>query len=38
MEFPRIVECGLIAAAFFGNDVQHYRLVQRLQVLEGANQ
>ena len=38
VEFPRIVERRLIAAAFFGDDVEHDGLVQRLQVLEGADE
>ena len=37
VEFPGVVERGLIAAAFLGDDVKDDRLVKRLQVLEGAD-
>ena len=38
VKFPRIVERGLVAAAFFGDDVKDDRLVERLEVFEGADQ
>ena len=38
MEFPGVVERRLIAAAFLGDDVEDDRLVQRLEMLESADE
>ena len=38
VELAGIIECGLIAAAFFGDDVEDDRLVEGFEVLESADQ